>query len=167
MSRRSVAIAAVVAVLAGAAVAGWFLLRGRTTLPKKEVAAYLSAWERFDVDGMQAMTAAPPPELAATVTAMRDDLRITSARFRPGAIRREGEAVVADFTAEVELAGLGAWSYPGNLRLGRTEGQWRVIWSPAAIHPDLAPGQRFGRSRSWPTRAGILGVDGTALVSAG
>ena len=151
----------------GVGVAGWFLLRGGSGLPKREVAAYLSAWERFDVEGMRAMTTAPPPELDEAVTAMRDDLRITSARFRPGPLRREGDGVVAHFTAEAELAGLGTWAYPGSLRLGRTDGQWRVLWSPAALHPDLATGQRFGRSRVWPTRAPILGVDGTALVSAG
>lgn len=158
--------AAVVAVVAGGALAGWFLLRGGSSLPKREVAAYLSAWERFDVDGMRALTAGPPPELDAAVTAMRDDLRITAARFRPGPIRREGEEAVADFTAEVALAGLPAWSYPGTLRLGQTDGQWRVAWSPAALHPDLGPGQRFGRSRTWATRAPILGGDGAALVSA-
>ncbi len=154
-------------VLAGAAVAGWFLLRGDSNLPKREVAAYLSAWERFDVEGMRAMTVASPPELDAAVAAMRDDLRITAARFTPGPLRRDGDGVVADFTAQVELAGLGAWSYPGVLRLGQIEGEWLVDWSPASLHPDLAPGQRFGRSRAWPARAPILAADGTTLVSGG
>ena len=153
-------------MLLGIGVAAWFLLRGGSGLPKREIAAYLSAWERFDVEGMRAMTAAPPAELDEAVTAMRDDLRMTSARFRPGPLRREGDGVVAEYTAETELAGLGAWTYPGTLRLARADGQWRVTWSPAALHPDLAPGQRFGRSRAWPTRAPILGVDGTPLVSA-
>ena len=47
------------------------------------------------------------------------------------------------------------------------EGEWRVAWGPGALHPELAAGQRFGRSRTWPTRAPILAVDGTPLVSAG
>lgn len=153
--------------LAGAAVAGWLLLRGGSNLPKREVVAYLSAWERFDVEGMRAMTAAPPPELDAAVTGMRDDLRITAARFTPGPVRKEGGGVVADFTAQMELAGLGPWTYQGSLRLGRIEGEWLVDWSPASLHPDLAPGQRFGRSRTWPARAPILGADGAALVSGG
>jgi len=167
IGRRSAATAAVVVVLAGAAIAGWLLLRGGPNLPKREVLAYLSAWERFDVEGMRAMTAAPPPELDGAVAGMRDDLRITAARFTPGPLRWEGDGVVADFTAQVELAGLGAWSYPGVLRLRQIDGEWLVAWSPASLHPDLAPGQRFGRSRTWPARAPILGADGTELVSAG
>ncbi|MGI8809973.1 MAG: penicillin-binding transpeptidase domain-containing protein [Acidimicrobiales bacterium] len=164
---RSVVMAGVVVVLAGAAVAGWFLLRGGSSLPTREVATYLSAWERFDVEGMRAMAAAPPPELDAAVTAMRDDLRITAARFTPGGVRKEGDGVVAAFAAELDLAGLGTWSYPGTMRLARTDGRWLVAWSPATLHPDLAPGQRFGRSRTWPARAPILGADGTSLVAAG
>ena len=166
MSRRSLGLAAGVAVLLGIGAVGWFLLRGGSGLPKREVAAYLAAWERFDVEGMRAMWGAPPAEMDAEVMAMRDDLRITAARFRSGTVRREGDAVVADFTAEMELAGLGAWTYPGRLGLARADGTWRVVWSPAALHPDLAPGQRFGRTRSWPVRAPIVGVDGLALVSA-
>lgn len=157
-------MAVAAAVVAGGA--GYFLLNREPALPTREVAAYLGAWERFDADGMAAVTGAPPPEMAAAVTGMRDDLRVTSARFERGALRREGDTVVAAYTAELELAGLGAWSYPGTVRLGRVDGEWRVAWSPGALHPGLEPGQRFGRSRTWPVRAPILGVDGTPLVSA-
>jgi len=114
---------------------------------------------------MQALTAAPPPEMDATVTGMRDDLRVGAARFRPGPLRRSGESMVANFAAELDLAGLGTWAYSGTLQLGREVGRWRVTWTPAALHADLGPGQRFGRSRTWPARAPILAADGTALVS--
>ncbi|HWC12094.1 MAG TPA: penicillin-binding transpeptidase domain-containing protein, partial [Acidimicrobiales bacterium] len=33
--------------------------------------------------------------------------------------------------------------------------------------PALAPGQRFGRTRTWPERAPILGADGAPLVASG
>ena len=62
--RAAVAIAVVVAVVGGAAGAGWFLLNREPALPTAEVAAYLDAWERFDVEGMQRVTAAPPAEMA-------------------------------------------------------------------------------------------------------
>ena len=155
----------VVAVLGGAAGAGWFLLNRESALPTGEVAAYLEAWERFDADAMQRLSAAPPPEMAEAVAAMRDDLRVTSARFQRGQLRRQDRGVVAGYAAEVDLAGLGTWTYRGTLDVGRVGGDWRVNWSPAALHPDLLPGQRFGRSRSWPVRAPILGVDGRPLVS--
>jgi len=168
MSRRAaVAIGVVVAVVAAAAGAGWFLLRGEETLPTREVAAYLRAWEHFEVAGMRAVTDAPPPELDAAVTAMQKDLEVTGARFSPGPIRREGSVATVDFGAEVDVAGLGTWAYQNTLRLNRIKGEWRVAWTPASLHPDLGPGQRFGTTRTWPTRAPILGADASALVSMG
>ena len=166
--RRPVTIAVVVAIVAAAAGAGWwFLVRSEPDLPRTEVAAYLAAWERFDAAAMAGLTVAPPPEMEAAVTGMRDDLRISAARFRPGEVRRQGDTANADFTADLDLAGLGQWSYRGTLALSRVEGDWRVAWGPAALHPELSAGQRFGRSRTWPLRAPILGVDGSELVAAG
>ena len=169
MARRGrlVAVMVAVVVVAGAAAGGWYLLRPDPRLPKREVAAYLAAWERFDVEGMKALTASPPPEMDAAVTGMQEDLRVTGARFRPGPVQRQGDTANAQFTAELDLAGLGPWSYQGTLVVSRVEGRWLVAWGPAALHPELAAGQRFGRSRTWPTRAPILAVDGTPLVSAG
>ena len=167
MNRRAaVAVAVAVAVVGGAAGAGWFLLNRDPALPTAEVAGYLEAWERFDVEGMQRVTAAPPTEMAEAVTGMQEDLRVTAARFERGQLRREGDTVVAQYGAELDLAGLGTWSYRGSLPLSRIDGAWRVSWAPTALHPDLAPGQRFGRTRSWPVRAPILGADGMPLVSA-
>jgi cell division protein FtsI/penicillin-binding protein 2 len=167
LRRRAVVIGVVLAVVAGAAGAGWVLLNREPALPSREVAAYLQAWERFDTEAMQLHTAAPPPEMAEAVTAMREDLRITAARFRRVGLQRDGEGAIAEYAAEVDLAGLGTWNYNGMLELRRLDGKWRLMWSPAALHPELRIGQRFGRTRSWPVRAPIVGVDGAPLVAAG
>ena len=157
----------VVLVVAGAAGAGWVLLDRKPALPSREVAAYLEAWERFDVEAMQRVTTAPPPEMAEAVTAMRDDLRITAARLERVGLRREGDTAIAEYAAEMDLAGLGTWTYNGTLEFRRPEGQWQLAWSPTALHPGLQAGQRFGRSRTWPARAPIVGVEGAPLVAAG
>ena len=164
---RLVTIVVVVAAVAGAAGAGWYLLRPDPRLPTREVAAYLAAWERFDVEGMRAVSAGAPADMDAAVTGMQEDLGVTGARFRPGRVDRRGDTANAEYTAEVDLAGLGTWTYTGTLTLSRVEREWRVAWGPAALHPELAGGQRFGRTRTWPARAPILAVDGTPLVSAG
>ena len=165
--RRAVAIAVVVAVLAVAGGAGWYLLNREPALPTAEVAAYLDAWGRFDVEAMQRLAAGSPPGLAEAVTAMHDDLQVTQARFRRTALRRQGDAALAEYAAEVELAGLGTWDYTSTLELRRTGGAWQVVWSPAALHPSLHEGERFGRTRTWPVRAPITGADGTPLVAMG
>ena len=167
LRRRTVAITVAVAVVAGASGAGWFLLNRVPALPTQEVAAYLDAWERFDVEAMQRLTVGSPPELAEAVTAMRDDLGVTGARFERTGIRREGESAIAEYAAEVDLAGLGPWTYKSTLEFRRQAGTWRMVWSPTALHPGLQAGERFGRSRTWPARAPITGVDGTPLVAAG
>jgi len=160
-------MAVVVVVVAGAGGAGWVLLNRTPALPSREVDAYLQAWERFDAEGMERLTDAPPPEMAEAVTAMHDDLRITAAHFRRIGLRREQDVAIAEYSAEVDLAGLGTWTYKSTLEFRRPEGKWRLAWSPTALHPALHAGQRFGRTRSWPVRAPILGADGSALVAAG
>lgn len=167
LRRRAVVIAVVVVVIAGAAGAGWVLLNRKPALPSREVAAYLDAWERFDVEAMQRLTETPPPEMAEAVTAMRDDLRITAADFQRTGLRREGEGAIAEYAAEIDLAGLGTWTYTSTLEFRRPGGKWRLVWSPTALHPALGAGQRFGRTRAWPVRAPITGVDGAPLVAAG
>jgi hypothetical protein len=167
LRRRAVVIGVVVVVVAGAAGAGWVVLNRKPALPSQEVAAYLQAWERFDVETMQLLTAGAPPEMVDAVAAMRDDLRVTAARFKRVDLRREGEGAIASYAAEVDLAGLGTWAYDGTLEFRRPDGKWRLVWSPTALHPALGAGERFGRTRAWPVRAPITGADSAPLVAAG
>ncbi len=165
MRRRVLIGVVVLAVLVGGGAGGFYLLRREPSLPAPEVAAYLKAWERFDVGAMSALVVAPPPGMAAAVTSMKEDLQVTGARFRSVHLRRQGAGAVTDVAAEVDLAGLGTWTFQNTLQLRRVRGTWRVVWTPAALHPALQAGQRFARTRTWPARAPILGADGTALVS--
>lgn len=164
--RRRVTIGlAVLAVLVGAGVVATIVVTRKDGLPHREVAAYLDAWQRFDAPAMARVVANPPPDFEATVAAMHDDLQVTSAHFVAGSLRRAGGGVTTLFKADLDLAGLGRWSYAGSLQLRKLSGAWRVAWSPASLEPDLAPGQHFDRTRTWPVRAPILGADGSALVS--
>ena len=167
MRRRVIIGVVVLALLAGGGAVGFVLTR-KDALPHKEVAAYLDAWRRFDGPAMAALAVPPAPgDLATAVTAMKDDLDVTKAAFTAGPLTRAGAGVRAPFTADLDLAGLGRWSYQGALELRKVSGKWRVAWSPSSLHPDLGPGQHFDRTRTWPERAPILGADGTPLVSAG
>lgn len=164
--RARVTIGLVVLAVLLAAGAATFALTRDDALPHREVAAYVAAWEQFDGGAMSRLVAAPPPGLSAAVTGMRDDLQVTSARITAGALHRAGDRVQVPFTADLDLAGLGRWTYQGSLALQKAGGAWKVAWTPSSLHPDLGPGQRFDRTRTWPVRAPILGADGTALVSA-
>jgi cell division protein FtsI/penicillin-binding protein 2 len=160
-----VALVAVV-VLAGAGAGAWWLLRSKAR-PEPVAAAYLAAWERKDWPAMQAQVDAPPADFAAQHTAMVESLRVTAASFSPGTATVQDDRAEVPFQARLRLRALGDWPYQGTLRLVRRDGRWRVDWSPAALHPDLAAGLRFQRSRSWPDRAPILAADGSELAGPG
>jgi cell division protein FtsI/penicillin-binding protein 2 len=165
--RRWVIVAVVaVVVLAAAGGGAWWLLRPNAR-PDPVAAAYLEAWGRRDWPAMQARVAAPPADFATQHTAMLDALRVTQASFDPGPATVHGERAEVPFQARLALRALGEWSYQGVLRLVRRDGRWRVDWSPATLHPDLAAGQRFQRTRTWPDRAPILAADGSELAGPG
>ncbi|HSO53322.1 MAG TPA: penicillin-binding transpeptidase domain-containing protein, partial [Actinomycetes bacterium] len=161
-------IGGLVAVLVlGAVGAGaWWLLRP-TAKPEPVAAAYLEAWGRKDWAAMQAQVAAPPADFAKRHTDMVEALRVTGASFTPGTTTVTDDRAELPFQAKLELRALGEWPYQGTLRLVRRDDRWLVDWSPATLHPDLAEGQRFQRTRTWPERAPILAADGSELAGPG
>src|SRR5918992_657734 len=165
--RRWVIVAVVaVVVLAGAGAAAWWLLRPKAR-PEPVAAAYLEAWGRKDWAAMQAQVAAPPADFTKRHTDMADALRVTEASFTPGTATVTDDRAELPFQAKLELRALGEWPYQGLLRLVRRDDRWLVDWSPATLHPDLAEGQRFQRTRTWPERAPILAADGSELAGPG
>jgi cell division protein FtsI/penicillin-binding protein 2 len=165
--RRWVIVAVVaVVVLAGAGAGAWWLLRPRAK-PGPVAAAYLAAWGRKDWPAMQAQVDAPPADFAGQHTAMAETLRVTAASFTPGTATVTDDRAEVPFQARLQLRALGEWPYQGVLRLVRRDDRWRVDWSPATLHPDLAAGLRFQRTRTWPDRAPILAADGSELAGPG
>src|SRR5215213_9937769 len=160
-----VALVAVV-VLAGAGVGAWWLLRPKAR-PEPVAAAYLAAWGRSDWAAMQAQVAAPPADFAKQHTDMVERLRVAEASFAPGSATVTDDRAEVPFSARLRLRALGEWPYDGVLRLVRRDDRWRVDWTPATLHPDLAAGLRFQRTRTWPDRAAILAADGTELAGPG
>ena len=79
--------------------------------------------------------------------------------------RRSGPSVPRHSSS---LASLGDWTYDGQVSLRRIQEQgetdeWRVIWSPAVIHPRLAE-TRLSRVRELPARAAVLDRAGRPLM---
>ena len=165
--RRWVIVGVVAVLVLGAAGAGaWWLLRPKAK-PEPVAAAYLEAWGRKDWAAMQAQVAAPPADFAKRHTDMADALRVAGASFTPGAATVTDDRAELPFQAKLELRALGEWPYQGVLRLVRRDDRWLVDWSPATLHPDLADGLRFQRTRTWPERAPILAADGSELAGPG
>jgi cell division protein FtsI/penicillin-binding protein 2 len=165
--RRWVIVAVVaVVVLAGAGAGAWWLLRPKPR-PEPVAAAYLAAWGRQDWPAMQAQVAAAPADFADRHAGMLEALRATEANFAPGPASVTDDRAEVPFQARLRLRALGEWPYQGLLRLVRRGDRWRVDWSPATLHPELAQGLRFQRTRTWPERAPILAADGSELAGPG
>lgn len=152
----------VLALLAAAAAIA--ISRVRVT-PEEAAGRYLSAWESGDYRAMRELTVSAPSDFVDRHTQLRKELEITEARFDAGEAQRGGgqQPTRVGYTATLRLKNLGEWKYDGRLRLVRADGEWRVDWSPSAIHPSLGDGERLDRSLVWPERAPIRSVDGTRL----
>jgi cell division protein FtsI/penicillin-binding protein 2 len=158
---------AVVVLAAGAVVAILALRPGKPETPDGAVAAFLSDWTRGDYANMAVTVDAPPPDFAAIYQREVKDLTITKAEYHKGTVLTTGTRATATYHAVVTLKTLGDWTYDGSLDLRRAGGQWKVVWTPAAIHPALRAGTHFARKRTVPTRAAILGRDGSQLAGQG
>ncbi|HZD02548.1 MAG TPA: penicillin-binding transpeptidase domain-containing protein [Actinomycetes bacterium] len=165
----AIVIALVLVVALGTGTA--LVLPGLRARPEPVASAYLAAWARADYPAMLGLVSMAPDDFAEQYERVRADLKVQRARFTLGELRTEGGArATAPFTAILSLRGIGNWSYQGQLQLskpGRFGRDWRIDWSPAAIHPQLQEGLRFERTREWPERGSILAADGSLLAGPG
>jgi cell division protein FtsI/penicillin-binding protein 2 len=160
-----------VALVAGAVV--WQVhhsaqARSRAEL-ERTVSGYLAAWAHEDWTAMEHLlsTAPAPKDFARVNQQMFAALHVGTARFVAGEITEHGSSAIVPYTAQLELTGLGPWSYRGTLEMTKAGERWQVRWNPATVHPSLSGGMKFGRTRTWPDRAPILAHDGDRLTIQG
>jgi cell division protein FtsI/penicillin-binding protein 2 len=169
MSSRYRLVALVGVVALGAAVYAIFaLMRDDTTSPTASVEAYLEAWAEGDFAAMEQKVVDPPDSFVADHHALVDELQVSEASYALDSVDTGGGTGVARYTATLELAGLGEWSYDGALTIVEApddseEDGWLVEWSPANVHPSLDTGQHLERTREVPERAPILDAAGEPL----
>jgi hypothetical protein len=170
--RRSWVIALVIAlvVVAAGGTGAVLVLPGLRAKPDPVASQFLDDWSRADYPAMRALVRQPPASFDDQYKSMRTNLGVTKARFSLGKVATTGgTSATAPFTATFSLRGFGNWTYQGELRLSkptRLARDWRIDWSPAAIHPELRNGDRFQRERSWPERGSVLAQDGSVLAGA-
>ena len=165
--RRLLAIVVVVVLLlaAGGAGGGYLLLRTHGS-PAETAASYLAAWQRGDYAAMnQVSMDVPAHGLAGPITRADAQLGVRHTLLTLGAVTVSGNTAKARFSVTDDLASDHVWTYQGQLSLAVAKRHWWVTWSPSAIYPGLAPGERFALAAIWPPRAQILADDGTVLSS--
>ena len=135
--------------------------------------AYLTSWSKADYPGMAAHADATSTAIAAIDAPIRRNLVVSAARFTPGVLTRDatGDRGTVPYTARLQLTGLAAWTYTGSLTLLKTRDAakhdvWKVQFTPAAIHPQLAAGEAMVRTHVVATRGQLLDLHGTPLRGA-
>lgn len=138
--------------------------------PTREARAFLEAWAKGDVEGQAALLApGGGTDVAAEQERWRRALGVEASRFEVLETKpspREDAAHVT-FRAVHRLRGLGEWEVRSTLPFVRVEGRWRLLWTPAVLHPDAQPGDGFARTRTWAPRAPLLDAEGAPLTLPG
>jgi len=133
----------------------------RAPEPEPAAEAFLEGWRTGELDPAlltDPAVAAPAGELlAATAQELGED---------PQLALRTVETVEESTTAQVAVTWplpSGPWTYDTAVPLVLGEGGWRVAWSPAVLHPQLADGQTVDLRGAPPERASILAANGEPL----
>ncbi|WP_084962110.1 penicillin-binding transpeptidase domain-containing protein [Thermoactinospora rubra] len=153
----------VAAVLVPALVAAAVIWVTRTRGSAAQTARdYLAAWQRRDYPAMRRLVADPPADFERWHRNVEAGLKLT----RVAAELRETGEGRARFHAT--LSGRGPdLAYDGRLRLVERDREWKVAWSPAAIHPELAPGRRLTLVTAREEAVPVLAADGTRIDTPG
>ncbi|WP_433184416.1 penicillin-binding transpeptidase domain-containing protein [Actinoallomurus sp. CA-150999] len=165
--RKVVVLATGVILLVAAAAFSCAALRrpsGPTT-PEQAASAYFRAWENGDFAAMRRLVDDPPGDFADRHRDLSRSLHVDSVEFTPGRPVRHGDEASVDYAVTRELGDVGDWSFHATLRLARRNGAWRVVWSPATLHPALADGGQWFLTRIEAASADPVAADGRPLPS--
>jgi cell division protein FtsI/penicillin-binding protein 2 len=155
-----------VAALAGAllvttAISGCFA----EPSPLATVSDFLVAWQNADYRGAAKKTDGDRAAVASALESIPGQLDLASLHLSLGHIHKDGNDAKAQFEVRIDLGDNGPpWDYGSEMRLHRTDGQWKVIWSPSIIHPRLGKGQRLAVVTETPPRAYIQDAKGQPLT---
>ncbi|MFQ5380425.1 MAG: penicillin-binding transpeptidase domain-containing protein [Dehalococcoidia bacterium] len=134
--------------------------------PAATAEAFARAWESGDTEGIRSLL-----DPVSLVNYSADDiedayslfLRELTVKAKEVAVDSVGDAG-AKLTVRLETAYFGRFEYAINLPLILSESRYRVSWSEALLHPDLAGGRSFRSIIRRPGRGAILDRDGRVLA---
>lgn len=130
---------------------------------------FLDGWRGGTLAEVPMVTPAGAPVAAATaqeqIATLSGELAEQSPELEIASVDvNEGTA-----TGQVEVAwplpGGATWTYTTPVRLADGDGEWRVIWEPAVVHPQLVDGDELRLQRVAAERGEILDGAGEPLVT--
>jgi two-component system sensor histidine kinase MprB len=115
-------------------------------------------------DGQAADHTDDPRAAAAALAANRRGVDGARLRAEKLDLSEEGDTARARVRVTWMVPGIGRYGYETRVPLGKVDGDWRVRWTPALVHPQLGGGERLGTTRDVPERAPILDRAGRPIM---
>lgn len=134
--------------------------------PLPTVRDFLVAWQNGNYTGAAKQTDGDRKSVAEALESLPGQLDLASLHLALGHVRKQDpDNATAQFEVRIDLGDNGPpWDYGSQMRLHRSGGHWKVVWSPSIIHPKLGKGQRLTVVNEPPQRAYILDSKGRPLT---
>jgi cell division protein FtsI/penicillin-binding protein 2 len=160
--RSRIAAAAIVAV--GVLVIGLATGFGTELSAEPTAQSFLLAWQQQQYAAAGALTTAPADTVATGLRSAVAQLDAPQLFLSMKSVVQHGSKAEASFTATADLAQQGrVWTYQGHFGLRRVGGNWKVVWAPSVINPNLGPAERLAVVTTFPDRAAVLDAKGNPL----
>lgn len=160
-TRRSAAVVALVGALGAPLLGGCFA----EPSPQPVATGFLLAWQRANYRAAAGLTTGNPAAVEEALSRVREQLDSAALSLQIDWVTKKDDDGQAGFTVHVDLGENGApWEYKGRMALRRIGGDWKVVWSPSVIHPQLRPGQRLAVVTESSPREPIRDAGGRPLV---
>ncbi|MEM8924461.1 MAG: penicillin-binding transpeptidase domain-containing protein [Actinomycetota bacterium] len=128
----------------------------------RSFAAALGTGDLGGVGFERRTAAAVSDEFDAIVGGLGD---VTLTASAGGVAVENDRRVTAPLTLRWTFATDVVWETTTQVMAVETDDGWRIRWTPAVLEPSLVSGDRLRRERLPPTRAEVLGRDGSVLIS--
>ncbi|HEY0998554.1 MAG TPA: penicillin-binding transpeptidase domain-containing protein [Streptosporangiaceae bacterium] len=157
-------IAAAAIVVVGVLVIGLATGFGSELSAEPTAQSFLLAWQQQQYAAAGALTTAPADTVAAGLRSAVAQLDAPQLLLSMKSVVQHGGTAKASFTATVDLAQQArVWTYQGHFGLRRVGDNWKVVWAPSVINPNLGPGERLAVVTTFPDRAAVLDATGNPL----
>jgi len=157
-------IAAAAIVVVGVLVIGLATGFGSELSAEPTAQSFLLAWQQQQYAAAGALTTAPADTVATGLRSAVAQLGAPQLLLSMKSVVQHGGTAKASFTATVDLAQQGrVWTYQGHFGLRRVGDNWKVVWAPSVINPNLGPGERLAVVTTFPDRAAVLDATGNPL----
>ncbi len=162
---RRFAVIAVLVLVAGTGLVGCTREPG----PDQALRAFLDGWRSGDLSAVALEdpdgAALVPADVTKQIESLAGDLVATKATPNPaGDVEESDGTATAPVTVEWTVADGLVWSYQTTVRMRKVEQNWRVVFAPDTVHPQLKADDHLSARPIPADRGSILDGAGEAIV---